>query len=172
MNILHLSGENTENIWNIVKSVRIKHFSEYIEDESASCDFIDRMLLPESDIENNLKKVGELLQFHPTNQIFSNVSKTTLETASEMFFYLILCPEPIVKSSWLLFYDELFRFQSLKAILLTLNRLLKTLKKDSQKKMNEKLIMKIKEKFQLQFVNIKKLCGDKDRDVDGIFRKG
>ena len=69
------------------------------------------------------KAVEQMLQIESSEQINKTLTNENLQSAGEMFLYLVMCPYTV--KPWLLFYKELFQTQSPDQIILTLNRVMK-----------------------------------------------
>ena len=70
-----------------------------------------------------LKAVEQMLQIESSEQINKTLTNENLQSAGEMFLHLFMCP--YTEKPWLLFYKELFQTQSPDQIILTLNRIMK-----------------------------------------------
>ena len=55
---------------------------------------------------------------------YDNMTDVILKRAGNMFMYLIFCPEDT--KAWIFFYTDLFKYQPVDKIVLTLNRILKS----------------------------------------------
>ena len=72
---------------------------------------------------DQVKAVEQMLQIESSEQINDTLTREELRTAGEMFLYLNMCPDEI--KPWIVFYKDLFQTQSPDQIILTLNRLMK-----------------------------------------------
>ena len=84
-----------------------------------------------------LKQVNEVensLKIEPTNDIFENISETSLNAAANIFLYIYPETKHYCLFSkfnswfrvWSPFYHDLFKTQTSEKIILTLNRIIKT----------------------------------------------
>ena len=73
---------------------------------------------------------------------FTNISSEYLETAAEMFIYLIICPRGTENwyDGWFEFNRDLLETESLGTIILTLNRILKTRSNTEDREIVQKLL--------------------------------
>ena len=89
-----------------------------------SCNDPFNNLLSDDVIMSQVKAVEQMLQTESSEQINDGtLTNEELITAAEKFLYLIMCPDPI--KQWIAFYRDLFQTQSPDQIILTLNRLMK-----------------------------------------------
>ena len=72
---------------------------------------------------SQVEAVEHKLKIESSEQIYNTLSNEELKTAAEMFLYLNSCP-PDSSSTWLFFYENLFLYQPLDHIMLTLNRII------------------------------------------------
>ena len=80
-------------------------------------------ILYPDEILSHVKAVEQMLQIESYDQINETLKNEELQTAGEMFPYLIMCPDTI--KPWIVFYKDLFQTQSPDKIILSLNRLMK-----------------------------------------------
>ena len=116
MNILNINGVSVDNVQSVVKTVKARTSLDL------SCDSLASRLSDDATM-SQVKAVENLLNIESSNQITDILSKETLQTASEMFLYLIMCPYTM--KPWLAFYKDLFQAQSPDQIMLALNRVMK-----------------------------------------------
>ena len=151
-----------ESVWEIIRDIR----KEFVTSFSATdkCEAFT-LYLSENDMRNNIRKFEDKLNLTASYKIEENVDRKLLKDAAEMFIYLQFCPKPVKSSPWKEFYEDLLKNYSLKLILLTLNRILRTSEIGSRNNKNvpEKLLDKIRETLELQHKNIKIMT--KDRDI-------
>ena len=103
---------NVSNIQTVVKTVKSR----------ASLDCENTMLTNEGML-SLLKEVEQILQIESSEQMNETLTNEELRPAAEMFVYLSMCPNAI--KPWLLFYKDLFQTKSPDHIILTLNRIMK-----------------------------------------------
>ena len=103
-----------DNIFSVVKTVKSKTNLDL------GCAY---SRLSDDSMLSQVKAVEQMLKIESSEHINDTLTKKELKTAGEMFIYLIMCPDEI--KPWLLFYKDLFQFQSPDQIILTLNRLMK-----------------------------------------------
>ena len=89
---------------------------------------------------SQVKAVEQMLHIESSEQINDTLTNGELKTAGENFMYLNMC-QHLVKP-WLLFYKELFQTQSPGQIILTLNRVMK-----GQRPQTNEYFIKIVEKL-------------------------
>ena len=90
-----------------------------------------------------------------TDLRFENITSEYLQTAAEMFIYLIICPRGDTDTenwyaSWFKFNNDLLETESLRTIILTLNRLMKTTR-NPQREIGQKLFDKITNLLSLNY---------------------
>ena len=118
-NIFDVNSGSDDNIQNAVKTVKSETFLDL------SCDYYNINLNDDGPL-SQVMAVEQKLQIKSSEQINESLTNKKLETAGEMFLYLIMCPYSI--KPWLVFYKDLFQTQSPDQIILTLNRLMKATK--------------------------------------------
>ena len=77
-----------ENVWKIIKKLRMSFLSEYPDIDCYS----SYSLLAEKNIQDNINSIASELQLNITSTVNQNVSYKTLQTAGDMFTYLNYCP--------------------------------------------------------------------------------
>ena len=87
------------------------------------CHHFVATMLEEDDSLSQVEAVEQELQIESSEQINDNLTNDKLQTAAEMFVYLIMCPNDM--KPWIVFYKNLFKTQSPDQIILTLNRIIK-----------------------------------------------
>ena len=112
-NTFQLNSISVDNIQNVVKTVK----SGTSLDLSCIGDTILAQPLYQ------VKAVEQMLQIESSEQINDTLTREELRTAGEMFLYLVSCPDKT--KPWIVFYKDLFQTQSPDQIILTLNRLMK-----------------------------------------------
>ena len=106
---------SVDNIQNVVKTVRAG--------TSLDLNCGGNYILADDGPLDQVKAVEQMLQIEPSEQINDTLTREELRTAGEMFLYLNMCPDEI--KPWIVFYKDLFQTQSPDQIILTLNRLMK-----------------------------------------------
>ena len=126
-NILKLHRVSVNDIQRVVKITKIRTFLD------TKCDDHKTMLSADM-ILSQVEAVELVLKIESSGQINKTLSKKKLQTAGEMFLYLINCPNQYATwiNSWSIFYNyifatsRLFSPQTTDQIILTLNRIMKT----------------------------------------------
>ena len=124
------------------------------------CNSADTLLEDEIKM-SQVEAVEQKLQIESSEEKLETFTKEELQTAAELFLYLNSCPD-IWFRFWSNFYTELFLTESTDQIILTLNRMMKSM--DTQIKDGniraEKLLKRISTKLSLRnvFENYEKLC--------------
>ena len=113
-NTFQLNSISVDNIQNVVKTV--KSGTSLV----LSCYDI---MLSDDIMVSQVKAVEQMLQIESSEQINDTLTREELRTAGEMFLYLNMCPDEI--KPWIVFYKDIFQTQSPDQIILTLNRLMK-----------------------------------------------
>ena len=118
MNILHfnVTPKDIDSVWKVVKQVR-----QLFLFKSASSVCSGPSLLNNNDTISNTMKFEEKLNLTTPDDIFENVTESTLETAGEIFLYLNSCPPPILN-----LYSELFKNGTSREIILALTSIIKS----------------------------------------------
>ena len=119
------------------------------------------LYLEESDRIAPIASVEQKLGIQSSEERFQNVTREDLDTAANVFVYLIMCPEAIVP--WFTYYNDLFLTKSVDQIILSLNRIMKT--KSTQNmdaKGAENLLKRISNSMLLQFERIQNLLPGKN----------
>ena len=100
----------------------------------------------------NIKEIKNL----PKSNDVVNMEKSTLKEAAEMFIFLDFCPHELFQSPWDKFYRDLINDHPPKAIILALNRLLKTLPSESKGlfQIPQALLKKLMTLLDLQYENL------------------
>ena len=131
----------------MVKKIRIQMSTSLIPCDNNEPKIIDTY------ITNNVDLLLKNLGVNVTNKVLENVPENVLEEGIKIFVYLSFCPELL---TWSQYLKDLFENSSLKTILLQLNRIIKSPNESSKQKaiIAEKLIQKLKTKFDLKFGDI------------------
>ena len=114
-NTLQLNSVSVDNIQNVVKTVKSGTSLDL------SCNG-DTILAADGPLDQ-VEAVEQMLQIESSEQINDTLTREELRTAGEKFLYLIMCPDKM--KPWIVFYKDLFQTQSPDQIILTLNRLMK-----------------------------------------------
>ena len=75
-------------VWKIVKSTKLLFLSKHAETE---CHKEELALFPDKNIQDIVNSLAKELKLKTTTEINRNISDETLQTAAEMFTYLISC---------------------------------------------------------------------------------
>ena len=110
-NLLSETKLSKEEVWKILNFERKSFLSE----QHNEC---KNQLLSNEKVNNNIENLSKELNVTSTTNV--NVSKTTLQTAAEMFFYLNYCPDKL-----LLLIQHVLKNESPKDIILAFTNLLK-----------------------------------------------
>ena len=146
-----------KDIWIILRNIKIEDSSERVCNNqgviSASSSF---------SVLSAVRQVEDKLGLVSTDEVFENMtSDGLLETAGEMYLYLISC-YPLV-DTLTAFFKNFFRIQPPDVILMTLNRIIKSQGNSEIKYISilsstaEKLFSKISTQFSLQYQHIKNM---------------
>ena len=144
-----LDQNNGIKLWHIIKKIKIEFSTN-------SC---NQGMISDKDIESQLGILGQLIdKYKCSEKSFESMSDEKLKSASEMFIYLVSCCE--LSRPWFLFYEDLFKYQPPKQIILTINRLLK-----SSKLLNEKNVENIATQL---WIKIVKTISLKFQQIQGL----
>ena len=110
--MIHLGSSSMDNVWNILKETKLNVYDKCVNG-----------LYSENILMSQLETVHKKLNMNATEDIFDNITDTTLKSAAEMFLFLNSCPDDF--RYWFLLYSDLFENKSPEVIVLTLNRILK-----------------------------------------------
>ena len=146
-----------KDIWIILRNIKIEDSSERV------CN--NQGVISESSsfsVLSAVRQVEDKLGLVSTDEVFENMtSDELLETAGEMYLYLISC-YPLV-DTLTAFFKNFFRIQPPDVILMTLNRIIKSQGNSEIKYISilsstaEKLFSKISTQFSLQYQHIKNM---------------
>ena len=120
-NTLLLNNVSDDDWWNIIKIVKLENLSKKV-CTNGQIDFNGAF-----SVSNQVKTVIERLgiNYDSTKKSqYENMTDAILKRASNMFMYLIFCPEDT--KPWIFFYTDLFKYQPVDKIVLTLHRILKS----------------------------------------------
>ena len=135
----------------MVKTVKAKTFLDF------GCDYYIHNFLTRKGRLSLVEEVEQKLQIESSEQINDTLTKEELQTAAEMFLYLISCPKLL--KSWFMFYEDLFLTQSADQIILSLNRMMKTEASQDKKAkvLAEKLLNRTSSLLSLKYEKIHRL---------------
>ena len=126
VNILqNKSLEEIDKVWDVVKGARREYISKF-SPLVTKCDIYEA-LISEKSLTDNIKKLQKQYVFNSSEASPAIVDKSLLKLAAEMFIFMNYCPKDLFKSPWKNFYKDLFKKETPRIIILTLNRLLKTI---------------------------------------------
>ena len=86
------------------------------------CDY-DGLYEEEEDRQSRVEALERNFRMNSSKVVLDNITDEVLKLSAEMYIYLNICPGTL--GSWFLFYQDLFKTQTLNEIILTLNRLTK-----------------------------------------------
>ena len=161
MNVLHISGIEKDIIWGKIKQFKTIAVIEYINRISMwPCYANDSDILLESDImEVNLKTIADLLLSSDQKNLYENINfnftNEYLETAAKMFIYWNLCPKFML--DWAQLFKDLLQNASPDIIVLTLNRIMVTGRKNGESfivNLAKNILIKIGERYSFHFHTI------------------
>ena len=161
MNVLHISGLEKDNIWGKIKKFKTIAVIKYINQISTwPCYANNSDILLQSDImEDSLKIITDLLissdQINLNGNNTYNFTNEYLETGAEMFIYWNLCPKFLLH--WAQFYKDLLQNASPDIIVLTLNRIMVTGRKNGDSflvNLAKNIFIKLGERFFFHFHTI------------------
>ena len=119
------------------------------------------LYLEESDRIAPIASVEQKLGIQSSEQRFQNVTREDLDTAANIFVYLIMCPGTLFDEQWFKswnnFYNDLYLTQSPDGIILTRNRMQKSIIKNYDKNWGQKLFDHALNKFSLKYEEIQKI---------------
>ena len=128
-----------ENIWKIVKKVRLSFLSRH---KDPTCQMT---LLSDIHIRYNIKSLAKELKLNKTTSTTKNISHEILQTAGEMFTYLNYCPPKCF-----LYIADLVRTKTPKETLLALISIIKTIKNTNEKKITIEVLLGLMDSFNLK----------------------
>ena len=116
------SDKELNDVWIVIKRLRIQVASKFSVISKSCGSDVSTGKIPEGAIVGALSDLeGQLGINGPNYSILEDTPEPILETAAEMYLYLLLCPKSV--SPWAEFLTSLIQNDSPKEILLTLNRL-------------------------------------------------
>ena len=163
MNILVLKDIDSSLLWEIIKKIKVDFSSS---SNSVSCENTgpdDETFVHIQHLRSLLTSIEEYLSVASNVTIQENVQENTLESAGEMFIYLLTCPKP--KLGWIQFYENLMENFPPNIIVLELNRLLHS-KKNSHS-IEKKVLYLVRKKLNIFDNNIKLFS--ENLDAKGTF---
>ena len=137
--MLHLTKLNQENLWKIVKKIRLSFLSQH---ENPECQN-SGTLLSNSIIRDNINSLATELQLITTTSTSNDVSHKILQTAGAMFTYLNFCPPKLF-----LFINEL-KTRTPKEIILALTSVIKTIDNADEKKITIEVLLGLMDSLNL-----------------------
>ena len=150
-NIFKLTNVSVENIKNVVKRIKSETSIDL------DCNYEDTLLEDDNKL-SLVKAVEQKLQIKSSKKKLETFTKELLKPAAELFLYLNSCPD-IWFRFWSNFYTELFLTESTDQIILTLNRMMKSMNtqvRDGNIRAG-KLLKKISTKLSLRYKDIQRL---------------
>ena len=119
-----------------------------------------------------MEKLEQKLGIKTSDHRYGNVSAEDLKMAADMFMYLNMCPGDWTSSelvepyqlwfkAWFIFYNDLFKTNSVNKIILTLNRLINNSKDKNDKQRNQKIFERAADVFSLQYKEAQKMLSKK-----------
>ena len=119
----HLHTDNSDNIWKIIKRTKTEFFQNL---NMNICGYGSGMkgiwIVDELSMKNLIRTIEEKLNAQSSQLVHENVTKTIVNTAGEMFIYLIACDS--ADYAWMLSIRTFLRNQTVSQMLLTINRIL------------------------------------------------
>ena len=171
MTLTHLSSLSLENLWNVVKKIKLSTTL----DKTCAMDGIYNY---HGHILSQVKKVEEKLQIQSSEIKSPNMTSKHLNAAASMLIYLSTCPGVDTASvhvyrfekwfkRWKIFFKKLFETKSPDHMMLTLNRLTKNnLQKYEKDKINiQKIFKKAASMFNLEFETIHQILPGKGKYI-------
>ena len=113
--MINLSNLSRHSIWNVLKKTKSISYEQ--------CDN-HHYLNKDEKIISQVEDFEKQMKLTTSEEIFPNISESSLKVAGEMFLYLNSCPYHL--QYWFKFYADLFKNKSPEVFLITLNRILKT----------------------------------------------
>ena len=107
-----------ENIWKIVKKIRLSFLSEH---PDSKCSF---NLLTDKGVQDIIYRVAKELELNATSLPSEKITNEVLQTGAEMFTYLNFCPSFIPKH--VLSFAYLLKTKTPKELILALTSIIKT----------------------------------------------
>jgi len=155
--MLHLTRNDNQNFWNIVKDTRENFLFKNIDPKC----FLTETLLDTSFVENIMNVMQETVQLNATIEPIRNVTNKTLETAVEMYTYLFFCPPNDIIS----FYKHLLNTGSAKDIVIALSKFLK-ISQNAVKESSYKIFLKY-----LATMNLKQHEINDEEDIKSLLKE-
>ena len=150
-NIFKLTNVSVDNIKSVVKRIKSETSIDL------DCNYEDTLLEDDNKL-SLVKAVEQKLQIKSSKKKLETFTKELLKPAAELFLYLNSCPD-IWFRFWSNFYTELFLTESTDQIILTLNRMMKSMNtqvRDGNIRAG-KLLKKISTKLSLRYKDIQRL---------------
>ena len=134
-NMLHVNNiKNNENLWRKVYKVRkdfLKETMQMYEEQSQNIKCYNYNTgIDKYSMRTLTQRLAAELNITCTEcdskpTLFANLTRETAKTGFDIYEFLKLCPNRVLNSPWLRFFQELFQLSTVKDMLVTLNRLLK-----------------------------------------------
>ncbi len=144
--------DEREIIWKLLRQVRM----DYVVNGwlHGKCDLYKAFSSDET-IHLNVEKLLNMRDV-PKSKDIVDMDKSTLKIAAEMFIFLNFCPHQLFQSPWVKFYRDLIKDHPPKVIILTLNRLLKTIPAENKSffRIPHALLRKLLTLLDLQYENL------------------
>ena len=167
-------GTGTTDIWGHVMYTRFQYLLKYMDTWSSSLCFVNSsmVLMPLKDQE----AVVTYLEWQMWNSfkmnmnfVKVNITNNLLKAAGEMYIYSFLCPKFMF--DWTRFYVELMEKATPDTIVQTLNRIMIMAKENNEKpteNIAKKLLLKMEEKFYLQYKSIEIFAKNLTVDIHSV----
>ena len=123
-NMIHLASSNVDTIWNILKETKLNVYDKCVNG-----------LYGKNFLISQVEAIHKKLNMNATEDIFNNITDTTLKSAAEMFLFLNSCPDDL--RYWYLLYADLFENKAPEVIVLTLNRIMKGERNPENKRLKD-----------------------------------
>ena len=167
-------GTGTTDIWGHVMYARFQYLLKYMDTWSSSLCFVNSsmVLMPLKDQEDVVTYLEwQMWNSFKINKNFVkvNITNNLLKAAGEMYIYSFLCPKFMF--DWTRFYVELMENASLDIIIQTLNRIIIMGKMNNEKHIEDtarKILLKIEEKFSLEYKSIEIFAKNLTVDIDSV----
>ena len=154
VNIVHQKSEDVGNIWKAVRKVRMNFLVSF--DKKCS---LTNPIIRDNDIMSLVTNVQKELGLVAGYDIIDDVPHDTIDTAGEMFAYLIYCPQEVLK-----LVRDLIQDHPPNYIIITLNRLAKILPDKHAVFLN--ILEKLTPILDLKFQDIAEMSGTKSCEGD------
>ena len=149
-NLVHLTNLSLDNIWKIVKNIKLATFDTFCGE--------DQELYTASVWTGVVAALEQQLNIEPSETIVENITRKQLDIAGQFFLYLNSCPYKL--KPWILFYRDVFKNYSPDQIVLALNRIMKitpNVQNHVFQTIAQKLFKKAAIQFSLNYKNIQSM---------------